>query len=210
MPNLNEPQPFPRDEVLASALRGKAESVAELLESYRAYLRVLAASRLRGRLASRISPSDVVQETMMAAHCAIGDFRGDTTAEFSAWMRRILTHKLISSMDRHLSLKRDARREVSIDATASHSETDAPTFAGILAGRDPSPSTMVVRQEDSQRAAALVEQLPPHYREVILLRCKHGLQFDEIAARLNRSQVATRLLWLRAIQRLRKMFDQGI
>ncbi len=207
MPNLNESEAFRRDEVLSSALQGRTESVGELLESYRAYLNMLAASRLRGRFPSRISPSDVVQEAMLAAHRAIGDFRGETTAEFSAWMRRILTHKIISCMDRHLSLKRDARREVSIEGPCGRSGgSPAPTFMGTLSTADPSPSTIAVRREDCQRIAELLEHLPPHYREVILLR-NQGHHFEAIAPQLNRSPVATRLLWLRAIQRLRKLYD---
>lgn len=211
------PKPIVRDEAFAAARKsGAVDAVGELLESYRAYLRVLAETQLRGRLSQRISPSDVVQETMLAAHRGFGDFRGQTPGEFSVWLRRILTHKLLSSIDRHLSLKRDARRDVSIDASlTSAADIDAGAAGGLnllgfLAAADPSPSAIVSRAEDGVQVAQLLDQLPEHYRQVILMRVKRGMRFEEISVQLNRSPLAARLLWLRAIQRLRQLYDQEI
>src|SRR5690606_27094331 len=99
-----------RDEAFAAARQGETNAVGELLESYRAYLRFLAENQLRGRYPHRISPSDIVQETMLAAHRGFADFRGQSQGEFSAWLRKILSHQLLTALDRHLSLKRDARR----------------------------------------------------------------------------------------------------
>ncbi len=209
MPNLNEPHPFSRDEALNLARAGQIEAIGELLESYRTYLRMLATTQLRGRMPARISPSDVVQETMLAAHRGFGDFRGETSAEFSAWLRKIMTHKLLSTMDRHLNLKRDVRREVSIDISHDNRDnSNQHSLASLLATSDPSPSTIVSRGEDNQRVADLLMQLPEHYRQVIALRNKQGMRFEEISRHLERTPLAARLLWLRAIQRLRRLYEQ--
>jgi RNA polymerase sigma-70 factor (ECF subfamily) len=48
-------------------------------------------------------------------------------------------------------------------------------------------------------------QLPADYREVIILRHLEGLAFEEVARRLDRSAGAVRILWLRALDRLRKL-----
>lgn len=209
MPKLNEPPSFSRDEALAAARAGQVEAIGELLESYRTYLRMLATSQLRGRMPARVSPSDVVQEAMLAAHRGFGEFRGETTAEFSAWLRKIMSHKLLSTMDRHLNLKRDVRREVSMDVTQDSPDSSSQHSLGaLLAASDPSPSAIVSLGEDNQRVAALLQRLPEHYRQVIALRNKQGMRFEEISQHLDRSPLAARLLWLRAIQRLRQLYEQ--
>ena len=47
-------------------------------------------------------------------------------------------------------------------------------------------------------------ELPADYREVILLRHVEGMSFDEVARRMERTSGAARMLWLRAIELLRK------
>ncbi len=196
-----------REEVFAAARHGSKEAVGELLESYRAYLRMLAIGQLKGRLPARVSPSDVVQETMLAAHGAFGDFRGSTPAEFTCWLRKILSRKLLSTMDRHLSMKRDARREVSIEANFGRgADASGCTLAAWLAAADPSPSTIVSQREDTQRLSQLLLQLPEHYRKVVVLRNNRGMRFEDISVLLDRSPLAARLLWLRAIERLRQLY----
>ncbi len=211
MLNLNESPGFSREAALTAARTGQAEAVGELLESYRAYLRMLATSQLRGRLAARISPSDVVQEAMLAAHRGFGDFRGESSAEFSAWMRKILSHKLLSTINRHLNLKRDARREVSMNVTDGRAaDCGGATLAGLLSASDPSPSAILTLHEDSQLVARLMQQLPEHYRTVITLRNQRGWRFEQIAEQLERSPLAARLLWLRAIAKLRQLYEAEV
>jgi RNA polymerase sigma-70 factor (ECF subfamily) len=53
--------------------------------------------------------------------------------------------------------------------------------------------------------ADLLAQLPPDYREVVLLRNFQGLSFRSIALQLQRSEGAVRMLWLRALGRLREL-----
>lgn len=199
-----------RDLLFEGARAGSPEALGELLESYRNYLRLLAASQLRGRLSRRVSPSDVVQETMLAAHRDFEAFRGETPIQFSAWLRSILSHNLLNAIDRHLCIKRDARREVSFDSIDRRLDSSGAAMQTLLVAGDPSPSARLSRQEDSRRVADLVAQLPQDYREVILLRNFNGYRFDRVAAQMNRSPVAARLLWLRAIRRLRELYEREL
>jgi len=50
--------------------------------------------------------------------------------------------------------------------------------------------------------------LPAHHREVIVLRNLEALPFEEIARRMKRTQTATRVLWLRALGKLREFLKE--
>jgi RNA polymerase sigma-70 factor (ECF subfamily) len=58
------------------------------------------------------------------------------------------------------------------------------------------------------QVANRLAQLPPHYREVIILRNLEGLPFEKIAQRMGRTSVAVRQLWTRAIRRLKLSNDE--
>jgi RNA polymerase sigma-70 factor (ECF subfamily) len=51
--------------------------------------------------------------------------------------------------------------------------------------------------------ADALTQLPDDYREVLILRHLENLPHGEIAARMNRSPGAVRMLWVRALAALR-------
>ena len=60
-------------------------------------------------------------------------------------------------------------------------------------------------QRGAEQAVLLADalaSLESDYRKVILLRNVERLRFDEIAARMERSSGAVRMLWARALERL--------
>jgi RNA polymerase sigma-70 factor (ECF subfamily) len=186
--------------LLSSAKRGDRQSIGELLSQYRTYLTLLGAAQFRQRLRPRVSPSDIVQDVMLRAHCHFGQFRGHTEPELLAWLREILLNSLARFVEQHLhAAKRDIRREISIDQFA-----DSAAGLGQRAIPVDDPGTRIAEAGDQAALLAnLLEQLPAHYREVLQLRNIQGLSFEEVAARLGRSAGATRMLWLRAIEKLR-------
>lgn len=198
---------LPSEAVLMAARGGAVDAVGQLLESYRNYLRLLAASQLRGRLSQRVSPSDVVQETMLAAHRDFHAFDGETSAQLTAWLRAILSNHLLNAMDRHWSCKRDARREVSLESITRNVDASGDAIQAILSSGDPSPSAAMCKREDERHVADLLCQLPKAYHQVIVLRNFQGMRFEAVAKRMDRTPMAARLLWLRAIGRLRQHYE---
>ncbi len=77
-----------------------------------------------------------------------------------------------------------------------------------LARSADSPEAVAQRQEEITHVADLLTALPPHYREVIILRNLEGRSFEEVADRMGRSSAAVRKLWTRAITRLRLPADE--
>jgi RNA polymerase sigma-70 factor (ECF subfamily) len=196
--------------LLAAARRGNREGIGRLLQHYRNYLLLLATTQVERRLQSRVSPSDVVQETMLRAHRHFPQFRGQTEAELLAWLRQILLTNLARFIERYmLAAKRDIRREVSIEQLGSSLRASATHFDSPLGNRGQTPSAVAERREEAVLLADRLAQLPPQYREILVLRHIQGLSFEQAAATLKRPLGATRMLWLRAIKKLRAAYHQS-
>ena len=197
------------DKLFASAKQGSTSCLGRLLTLYSNYLKLLIAAQLDDRLRVRVSPSDVVQETFFEAHRDFHQFRGQSTGEFVAWLRKILVNNLLHVVEQHLlAEKRDVRREVSLEQIGKRLEQSTARLESLLAEPGDSPSGYAQRNEQEVMLADALAELPGDYRQVILLRHVEGLPFDEVARRMDRSSGAVRMLWLRALERLRKTFPE--
>lgn len=192
-------------ELLDDARAGANQSLGRLLQLYRNYLTILATTQLNARMRTRVSPSDLVQETMLAAHRDFKQFRGQSEREFLKWLRQILINSLHHAVATHVKAKkRDLRREVSIDQMAAAIEGSAERMGEYLADHKPSPSAAMRERERSVALADQLSRLKPEYREVIVLRNLQAMPFDEVAQRMNRRPGTVRMLWLRAIEKFKE------
>jgi len=191
--------------LLQSARFGETEPIGRLLELYRNYLTVLATTQFDRRLRQRVSPSDIVQEAMLAAHRDFEQFNGNCGRQFLAWIRQILINCLHRAIETHLKTKmRDVRCEISIESLGAALDRSTADLAGMFADPAPSPSAPLRAQERAVAVANQLARLRPRYREVIIMRNLQGLSFDEIAARVDRNPGAVRMLWLRAMDKLKR------
>jgi RNA polymerase sigma-70 factor (ECF subfamily) len=194
--------------LIEDARGGDGEPLGHLLQLYRNYLTVLATTQLDRRLRRRMNPSDLVQEAMLAAHRDFGQFRGGSERELLGWLRQILINCLHHAIETHLKAKmRDIRCEVSIEQVSASLDRSVVNFGQILADPRPSPSAISRQRERSVAFADQLAQLRPDYRDVLILRNLQGLSFDEIADRMDRKAGAVRMLWLRAIDKLRQIYE---
>ncbi|QEG01190.1 ECF RNA polymerase sigma-E factor [Stieleria maiorica] len=198
------------DALLASAKSGDACALSTLFGMYQNYIKLLAASQVRSRLRVRASASDIAQETFLNAHRGFENFRGTTGGEFVAWLRSILTRRIQYLVQQHVqSQVRDVRKEVSIEAIGKSVDQSSIRLETVLQAGSPSPSARLQRQDRSVHVANALAELADDYREVLMLRSVEGLGFKEVAARMQRSHGATRMLWLRAIEALRDRLGNG-
>ena len=198
--------------LIAEARQGMRESLGRLLQTYANYIKLVAAAQVGARLQVRVSPSDIVQETFLQAHRTFDQFRGRTEAEFLAWLQRILASQLTHLYEKHmLAEKRDVRREVSLHEVGARLERSTARLASVLADDAPSPSSRAMQHERAVMLADELAELPPDYRQVLLLRNLEGMSFAEVAERMQRSAGAVRMLWLRAVDKLRQQLaDKGL
>ena len=147
----------------------------------------------------RLDASDLVQETFLKAHRDFAGFLGSTEPELTAWLRQILVRTLANQSKHHRRQGRDYRKHESLEAMLDRSSA---AIHRALETPSNSPSAHAVQREQAVRLADALEKIPADYREVFILRNLEHIPFDQIAARMNRSPGAARVLWKRAMDRL--------
>lgn len=201
----SEEVPVPK--LLQQARLGSAEALGQVLQLYRNYLTILATTQLDRKLRRRVNPSDLVQDTMLAAHTDFTAFRGCSERELLAWLRQILINCLHHVIETHLKAKmRDMRREISVEQVGATLDRSACNFTQMLADRGPSPSAPMQQRERAVALADQLSRLSPQYRDVIVLRNLQGLSFEEVADRMDRKPGTVRMLWLRAIEKFKQIY----
>jgi RNA polymerase sigma-70 factor (ECF subfamily) len=191
----------PLSPLLEAAAAGDPAALDRLLLRYRPWLALLARLQLGRKLQAKFDPSDLVQQTLLEACQGLPRFRGRGELEFRAWLRQILAHVLAHAARRYQGAgRRDVGREVSLHEQLAESSR---RLERVLADPATSPSQRAARYEQEVRLAEVLARLPDDYREVIILRNLEGLSHEEAARRLGRSPGAVRMLWVRALGRLR-------
>jgi RNA polymerase sigma-70 factor (ECF subfamily) len=176
------------------------EAKGQLLERFRAYLRLLARLHLDRRLRGKIDPSDVVQQTLLQAYRALDQFHGEGEAELASWLRNILARQLTHAARDLGRGKRDIGRERSLDQALGQSSA---RLGAWLAADQSSPSRQAERNEQAVRLAAALELLPEAQREALVLHYWQGRTLPEIGRHLGRTPAAVAGLLHRGIKLLR-------
>jgi RNA polymerase sigma-70 factor (ECF subfamily) len=188
--------------LLDALRRGDAAAQGMIVARYRPWLRLLARLQIESRFRGKFDASDVVQQTLLEACRAFPQFRGQTEPELMAWLRQILAHVLAHEIRRYRGTqRRDLAREMSLEQSLAES---SQRLGAALADAGPSPSQQAAQHEQELLLAAVLDRLPEEYRTVIILRNLEGLSHEEIARRMGRSTSAVRMLWVRALARLRQ------
>jgi RNA polymerase sigma-70 factor (ECF subfamily) len=176
-----------------------------LLESYRNYLRLLARTGIDASLRGKADPSDLVQETLLKAHQHFDQFHGQTEAEPVAWLRQILARNLADLVRRFkVGGGRSIRREQSLDDLFDESSR---IMQDLVASDGHSPSESAQRREMSIILADALAELAADHREVVVLRSLEGRDWEDVARAMGRSPGAVRLLWARALKKLRPLIE---
>lgn len=204
---MNEVTDPALEPLLRLAKAGDGAALGRLLESYRAYLIVLARVQVGRRLQGKVDASDIVQEAFLGAHRDFAQFRGGTERELLGWLRGILA-SLLANLVRHYqgTKRRDIRleRQLAVELEQSSHALDR----GLVAQQS-SPSQQAAQREQSVLLAEALARLPDELRELLILRHLEGLTFPEVAERMGRTVDSVKKQWPRALAALRRLMGGG-
>lgn len=194
------PNRYDVPEWLRKVRSGSSAAIPGLLRSCQNYLMIIANRELDSDLRAKVAPSDLVQESLIEAKDDFSKFQGTTEAEVFAWLRRILLNN-IEDVRKHFlrTTKRDLRREVTLESSLQNN----------LVSPETSINERLLNQERRDALENAILELPENYREVILLRYRDELTFEEIALKTGKSADAARKTWARAVESLRTNFRFG-
>lgn len=172
--------------ILAAKIDGPA-AIGRLLDAVRGYLTLLAVGRVGNDYSAKFGVSDIVQESAKDAHRGFEGFKGQTTGELFAWLRRIVHNNVRDEERRH---GRAVAREVPLESVAPIA---VPAVCEDIA---------IMRDRGAMLEERL-KRLPEPHATVLRLRYWEDLTFPEIGVRMGRSDEAVRKLWVRALDRFR-------
>lgn len=181
-------------EVIARVRAGDVEAFGVLVDRYGARIRRL----VRGFIRHEDDVDDAVQDSFLKAFSRLDRFDGRSA--FYTWLYRIAAN---TSMDHNKKVRRRPT-PLSLDAPAPGGDGDEGERRLVNpAHPGPAPIHGAVRSELRVRIDAALDQLPPRYREVLVLRELEGLSYEDISRtlRVSRGTVESRLF--RARERLR-------
>lgn len=181
--------------LIQRARGGEKQALNELIETWRTYLLFVANAELDAELKPKLGASDLVQSACVDIHKHFHEFRGDTVAEWKAWLRQLLLRDVQDVRRRFREAgKRDLNREQQF--------ADGEGFQFDPAGEDLSPSASLIAWEETEALREALARLSDEHRLVIRLRNWDDLPFAEVGKRLNRSEDVARKLWSRAVKKL--------
>jgi RNA polymerase sigma-70 factor (ECF subfamily) len=185
--------------LLAAARGGCRESLGRVFQGCRRYVLGIARQEIPPDLLAKGSSSDVVQEAFLEAAHGFERFHGDSEAQLRAWLRVLLRRRISKLLRRYRNtLKRRTGLETRCDPDAGRVERRN------VAADVPTPSAQVMQGEQAQALHLVLDRLPEDYRQVLRFRYEEQRSFEEIGTLMQRSGNAARLLWLRAVDRVKQ------
>jgi len=186
-------------ELIRFARSGDREALGRLLETHRAYLKILSRRHLDGRLAARIDDSDLIQQTCLSAFRNFNKFQGTAEGEFVAWLLRIHEQNLQNVLrDNVHAQKRAVGREQSLD-NSQLGQRGLPTESAAT------PSRRAMQGERAVQLALALDKLPESQCEAVRLRHLEGWSLAHIATKMQRSEDSVVGLIQRGMKKLKTL-----
>jgi RNA polymerase sigma-70 factor (ECF subfamily) len=179
-------------ELIARIIAGETELFHELIRPYERMVFLSILTMLRNDQEAE----DAAQEVMINAFRHLKSFRGD--ARFSTWLVTIAMNEA-----RQRLRKAKAAQLESLDQEKEEREGDYTP--AVLTDWREIPSEALEKKEMRQKLREAVEQLPPIYREVLVLRDLEELNQEETANALGISITLVKVRLHRARMMLQKM-----
>ena len=124
-------------------------------------------------LGSRAAAEDVFQETFLQVHLSAQTF--DATRRFKPWLFTIAANK---ARDYHRKHSRNAAMSLSASVDSSG---EGERFVDLLQAEVEDPNAPLLDAERSRLVKQVVDSMPSHLREILLLSYFQRLSYNQIA-----------------------------
>jgi RNA polymerase sigma-70 factor (ECF subfamily) len=173
------------DRLAAKAAGGDAGAFGELYDIHvdRIYRHIYY------RVGNTGDAEDLTQQVFINAWKAIGRYR-KKSVPFSGWLMTISRNLMID-------FYRERKEKVSLD---ERYET---------ASRDPGPERLAEINTEHRKLLEAISRLPEEHRRVIVMKFIEDSGYREIAAALNKSEGAVRVMVHRALKDIRARMEKG-
>ena len=128
-------------------------------------------------LNSEADASDVAQEVFLRVHRSLSKFRGDSS--LSTWI-----YAITANLSRNAIRSRKNREKVQVLAPKEKDPDDRNFWDKVADKGDPGSARQAESLGMNSAIQAAVAQLPPDYREAVILRDLEDLDYEEIAQTL--------------------------
>ncbi len=178
-------------------------SIAASLMEYQPQLLNLAKRNLNPVLLRRVTPEDVVQDTLSAA-CRKIDFLENHPEVPVYFKLRTILFQTISALERkHLqSQKRDAYKE--LEVADQNEDTTAGLNWNMFADSVTGPLTRIARIDRYELLKKALENLPENDRRILELRHFDNMTNSDCAEVLQITAKNASIRYVRALERLQK------
>jgi RNA polymerase sigma-70 factor (ECF subfamily) len=211
MKNSRHTPPSPTDRpsddaLVARVLEGDKDSYRQLVEKYQNKVHSLAFDILK----SKEDAEDVVQETFVKAYLSLPSFKGQSS--FYTWLYRIAYNMSIDvkrRVNRRGGTHVEFKEVGSVSTPGSDEISGGPTVVPEDAQTLEGPAEAFYRKEAGSRIKAVLDELSPEHRAVVVLKEVDGLNYEEIseATGVPKGTVMSRLHYARkALQKALRDF----
>ncbi len=166
---FDRPENRSDEQLLEDYLAGDRPSFRELMERYRNEL----IHFLTRFLGSRAAADDVFQETFLQVHLSGETF--DTSRRLRPWLFTIAANK---ARDYHR--RNTKRRPLSLSASLGE-DGEGQRYVDLLQADLPSPEEPLADAERSRLIRTVVDDMPVHLREILLLSYFQKMSYNQIA-----------------------------
>ncbi|MCZ7664078.1 MAG: sigma-70 family RNA polymerase sigma factor [Thermoleophilia bacterium] len=189
---VRRPQKHSDEDLATRAQRGDVAAYEELVRRYQRLVYRILWSRGGG---TAEDVEDMAQDTFVKVWERLSTY--DARLPFKPWIARVAGNLAI---DRH---RARARRPVTVELAPGQTESQA------VSDHRADPAEAVTGSEEQRALLTHLRHLPPHYREVLVLRFVEDLSYEQIAEVLGipLGSVKTRIFRSRELLKQRLAVD---
>ena len=185
------------DEELAYACtKGDNNALKELIEKYTTAIYNYA----RRMCGNDDEAQDITQDALIKVWSKINTFKNEQ-ASFKTWMWRIVRNTTFDALRKHTRAN---------TPFSSFDTEDENVIIDTVTDNTPAQDELYAQAEDAKTLESALQKLPAQARDVLLLKYREHMTFDEIGTTLGEPLNTVKSRHRRALERLKKILNNDV